>query len=679
MSGTGMRRNGRVDQWFEQFARRSPNFGALYQRQPLLSLYGAFAESTVYTNPNGALIQAGQFGEVLAEELVTRLGIRLEGDRQVDRLRALTKAGAIVADVRDDFDLLRRDRNDAAHEHLFDTSKALTAVQVCYKLGLWFTDALEGRRTVAEFVPPTPPGDSETRMDPAEVDELREALGHHREALTQARTRLAESASELEAKNKAQAEAERLIASAAAQREELRSQVEELNAEIARLRAEQHTLYEAARQNPRQVPPDHREGIIQRAQRPAPLNEVQTRAVIDAMLRKAGWVIQEKEEINPLAGQGIAVREFTLATGRADYVLYVDGKIVGVVEAKREGDHVSSAAEQNDRYAGGVLKEHRLAVWRESEPFAFRYATTGAETHFINRLDPDARSREVFSFHRPETVSAWMRRAEETPNAPTFRAGLRKLPPLEQNGLRFAQFEAIAALEDSLSRDRPRALIHMATGAGKTYMAVAEAYRLLKHAKAGRVLFLVDRNNLGKQALDEFRSFTTPDDGRRFSDVYNADRLGAAGLQDTSSVVICTIQKIYSLLCGEALTDDEAVDENAESLVFDESYDTDHPIQVSYNPDVPIESFDLIIVDECHRSIYGKWRGVLDYFDAHLVGLTATPTLQAYGFFHQNVVSEYSYQQAVADGVNVDFDVVRIRTDLREQGGATIESGTTVR
>src|SRR5690606_32249750 len=151
------------------------------------------------------------------------------------------------------------------------------------------------------------------------------------------------------------------------------------------------------------------------------------------------------------------------------------------------------------------------------------------------------------------------------------------------------------------------------------------------------------------------------------------------GLQDTSSVVICTIQKMYSLLCGEALTDDEAVDENAESFVFDESYDTDHPIQVSYNPDVPIESFDLIIVDECHRSIYGKWRGVLDYFDAHLVGLTATPTLQAYGFFHQNVVSEYSYQQAVADGVNVDFDVVRIRTDLREQGGATIESGTTVR
>ncbi|MER7149651.1 DEAD/DEAH box helicase family protein [Streptomyces lydicus] len=668
-----------MDDRLRDFAKGSPNFGVLHQHQPLLSLYGASAEATVFTNPNSSLVQAGQFGEVLAEELVTRVGMRIEGACQIDRLAALTRAGVLVPEIRDDFDRLRRDRNKAAHSHLFDTSRALAAVRVCYKLGLWFHDAIEGRRSVAEFVPPTDPGDNAQVTDPAELAELREVLAGHRQALTQARTRLAESTDALEAERKARVEAERLIASADAYKNEALARLEQLTAQIEELRAAQQAKYEAAQQQPRQIDAKRREAIIHRAQRPAPLNEVQAREAIDEMLRLAGWVVQDRDHVNPKAGQGVAVREFTLATGRADYVLYVDSKIVGVVEAKREGDHLSSAVEQNDRYAAGVLKEHSLAVWQATEPFAFRYATTGTETYFINRLDPDARSREVFSFHRPETVACWMQRAEETPGAPTFRAALRRLPVLEPNGLRLAQIDAISGLEKSLGEDRVRALIQMATGAGKTYTAVAQTYRLLKHAKARRVLFLVDRNNLGKQAYDEFRKFTTPDDGRKLSDIYNVDRLGAAGLQDTSSVVICTIQKMYSLLRGETLVDDEQADEATDSTAYEDTYQTDLPIEVSYNPKVPIESFDLIIVDECHRSIYGLWRGVLEYFDAHLVGLTATPTVQTLGFFGRNLVSEYTYPQAVADGVNVDFDVVRMRTDLREKGVATIESGTTVR
>jgi type I restriction enzyme, R subunit len=668
-----------VDDRLRDFGKGSPNFGLLYRHQPLLSIYGALAEATIFTNPNSSLVQAGQFGEVLAEELVARIGMRIEGDRQIDRLTALTRAGVLVSGIREDFDQLRRDRNTAAHRHLFDTARALAAVRICYKLGLWFHDAIEGRRTVAEFVPPTDPGDSVQVTDPAELAELREALDGHRQALTQARTRLAESTSALEAERKARAEAERLIASAAANKEALLTQVEQLSSQINELRSAQHERYEEARKQPRQVDAQRRDAIVHRAQRPAPLNEVQARDAIDAMLLACGWLVQDRDQTNPLAGRGVAVREFTLATGRADYVLYVDAKIVGVVEAKREGDHLSSAVEQNDRYAAGVLKEHRLAVWQEDEPFAFRYATTGAETYFINRLDPDARSREVFAFHRPETVADWMRRAEEAPSAPTLRAALRRLPLLEPNGLRLAQVDAITGLEESLAHDRPRALIQMATGAGKTFTAVAQTYRLLKHARARRVLFLVDRNNLGKQAYDEFRKFTTPDDGRKLSDIYNVDRLGAAGLLETSSVVICTIQKMYSLLRNEALVDDDPSDEAADSLAYEDTYATDQPIEVSYNPAVPIESFDLIIVDECHRSIYGLWRGVLEYFDAHLVGLTATPTLQTLGFFGRNLVSEYTYPQAVADGVNVDFDVVRMRTDLRERGAATIEAGTTVR
>jgi type I restriction enzyme R subunit len=672
-----------VEDRLRDLAKGSPNFSLLYPHQPLLSIYGALAEATVFTNPNSSLVQAGQFGEVLAEELVTRIGMRLDGDRQIDRLTALTRAGVLVPAIRDDFDQLRRDRNRAAHQHLFDAARALAAVRVCYRLGLWFHDAIEGRRTIAEFVPPAEPDGSTTPVtDPAELAELREALTGHRQALTQARTRLAESATALEAERKARAEAEHLIASADANKMRLLGQVEQLTAQITQLRDAQRTKYDAARRQPRKVDAQRREAIIHRAQRPAPLNEVQAREVIDEMLRAAGWVVQDRGQVNPMAGPGVAVREFALATGRADYVLYVDARIVGVVEAKREGEHLSSAIEQNDRYAAGVLKEHRLAVWRRDEPFAFRYATTGTETYFLNRLDPDARSREVFFFHRPATIAEWMGRADKTLTVPTFRAALRQQSLLEPNGLRLAKIDAITGLEKSLSEDRARALIQMATGAGKTFLAVAQTYRLLKHARARRILFLVDRNNLGRQAFDEFRKFTTPDDGRKLSDLYNVDRLGAAGLQETSSVVICTIQKMYSLLRGEALTDDDPADDAAEAIGATEAedgYATDQPIEVAYNPLVPIESFDLIIVDECHRSIYGLWRGVLEYFDAHLVGLTATPTLQTLGFFGRNLVSEYTYPQAVADGVNVDFDIVRMRSDLREKGAATIESGTTVK
>ncbi|MEU1211791.1 DEAD/DEAH box helicase family protein [Streptomyces sp. NPDC005790] len=673
-----------MDDRLRDLAKASPNFGILYQHQPLLALYGALAELNVFSNSNAAQVQAGQFGDVLAEELVTRTGLRVAGDRQVDRLRALTDTGALTPEVHDAFDRLRRDRNLAAHAHLFDTTRALEAVRLAYELGVFYHRALTGKRTVSAFVPPALP----VLTNPAETAQLQEALDRQRDALAQSRIKLSESTGRLDAERRARAEAEALVASAQEAKAALAARLADMEAEIVVLRAEQQARYAVDSRQPRRVDAAARDAILHRAQRPAPLNEVQARERIDLMLTAAGWLVQDRADLNPLAGQGVAVREFTLATGRADYVLYVGGRIVGVIEAKREGDHLSSALAQNERYAGGVLKEHALAVWRTAEPFAFRYATTGTETYFVNRLDPEPRSREVFSFHRPETVAAWMERADTTPRTPTFRAGLRRMPKLEPYGLRLAQIDAITGLEASLAADRPRGLIHMATGAGKTFTAVTETYRLLRHAGARRILFLVDRNNLSRQALTEFRNYPTPDDGRKFSELYNVDRLGPAGLQDTSSVVICTIQRMYSLLKGEQLVDDDARDDTrdaeaarraAEGYDPDSSYETDRPVEVAYRQDVPPESFDLIVVDECHRSIYGLWRGVLDYFDAHVVGLTATPTPQTLGFFDQNRVSEYTFEQAVADGVNVDFDVVRLNSDLREQGGAKIEAGTTVR
>ncbi|WP_399888358.1 DEAD/DEAH box helicase family protein [Streptomyces sp. BBFR51] len=671
-----------VDRRLRELAKASPNFGRLYGYQPLLAIYGSQAELAVLTNPNAAYVSAGQFGEVLAEEFVTRTGTRVEGTRQIDRIEALTRADVLVGWSRDAFHKLRRGRNEAAHQHLFDTTMALEALKLCWQLGDLFDRAMGGTRAVTAFVPPTLP-DRTPEIDPEEIAELREALAGHQRTLAESRVKLSEVGDRLEAERRARAEAEHMIANAERAKATYAAQLDELRAKITELRAAHQQRYDRDRLKPRPVASATRDLIVERAQSPAPLNEVQAREKIDAMLRSAGWRIQDKADANPLADTGVAVREFTLASGRADYVLYVAGTIVGVIEAKREGTPLAGALAQNERYAAGVLREHAMAVWRRDEPFAFRYATTGTETYFLNRIDPDARSREVFAFHRPETLAAWMRHADEHPGAPTFRAALRTaMPLLETHGLRMAQVEAITGLESSLAADQPRALIQMATGAGKTFTAVTETYRLLRHAGARRVLFLVDRNNLGRQARAEFDKYRTPDENRKFTDLYNVDMLGRGGLQETSSVVISTIQRMYALLKGDPLDDSPAVEDREDRTTspLNDAYVTDEPITVEYNPNVPVESFDVIVVDECHRSIYGLWRGVLDYFDAHLVGLTATPTRQTKGFFDHNEVSRYTFEQAVADGVNVDFDIARIVTDLRDGDVvAKIEAGTTVR
>ncbi|MGH7862357.1 MAG: DEAD/DEAH box helicase family protein, partial [Candidatus Dormibacteraceae bacterium] len=272
-------------------------------------------------------------------------------------------------------------------------------------------------------------------------------------------------------------------------------------------------------------------------------------------------------------------------------------------------------------------------------------------------------------------LAAWLAQApEDVPldqNA-TLRARLRRLPPLPSTGLRACQVEAVTNLERSFAANRPRALIQMATGSGKTYTAVSSAYRLLKFGGARRVLFLVDRANLGRQALREFQQFVTPDDGRKLSELYNIQHLQTNRIDPVARVCITTIQRLYSMLAGEPELDPGA----EEGSLFEAGslLDQQPPKEVRYNPDLPIETFDVIITDECHRSIYRLWRGVLEYFDAFIVGLTATPNRQTFGFFQRNLVMEYGHDRAVADGVNVDYEVYRIRTKITEAGG-TIEKG----
>ena len=235
--------------------------------------------------------------------------------------------------------------------------------------------------------------------------------------------------------------------------------------------------------------------------------------------------------------------------------------------------------------------------------------------------------------------------------------------------MRECQVEAITHLEESFRDARPRALIQMATGAGKTFTACAFTYRLIKHAGAKRVLFLVDRANLGRQAKSEFDQFVLPNDGRKFTAVYNVQHLTSNKLDDVCRVTICTIQRLYSMLRGEEL--DEDLDEKSG---YEIASADDRPKDVAYNAAIPIETFDFIVTDECHRSIYNLWRQVLEYFDAFLIGLTATPSKQTIGFFNQNLVTEYNHERAVADGVNVGYEVYRIKTQVTEQGG-TIEKG----
>ena len=325
---------------------------------------------------------------------------------------------------------------------------------------------------------------------------------------------------------------------------------------------------------------------------------------------------------------------------------------------------MSHVEDQSARYAVGLPPG--IKAWLPDRPLPFRYESTGVETFFTNDLDPDPRSRRVFAFHRPATLAAW------AVEPLTLRARLRQMPPLLAANLWPPQIRAIHGLERSLAEDRPRALIQMATGSGKTFTAISFIYRLIKFAGTRRVLFLVDRGNLGRQTKKEFDQYSSPYNNYKFGEEYIVQHLQSNQLDLTARVTICTIQRLFSMLKGRELApeDDEQSVDGLGNLFK-------QPEPIAYNPAFPIETFDIIVTDEAHRSIYNLWRQVLEYFDAYLIGLTATPNKQTFGFFNQNLVMEYGHQQAVADGVNVNYDVYRIRTRVSEQG-SQIEAGYSV-
>jgi type I restriction enzyme R subunit len=423
----------------------------------------------------------------------------------------------------------------------------------------------------------------------------------------------------------------------------------------------------------------------------SPSPEQRARHEIDAALAAAGWIVQDRADMNLAAGQGVAVREFKMASGHgfADYLLFVTGKAVGVLEAKPAGYALGNVELQADKYATGLPAGLNPPV----NPLPFLYLSTGVESRFINGLDPDPKTRAISAnlphIHRPETLAewiaaetldAWVKRlhlegsglytAADDTRPSSFRGRIRTMPPLERGSLYPNQIEAVTNLEHSLKRNRPRALVQMATGSGKTIAAISAIHRLIKYGGARRVLFLVDRSNLGEQAEKEFQGYRAPDVNRKFTELYNVQRLTSNAIMDSSRVVISTIQRVYSMLKGEPDLD-PALEEGSQFETSGAAFR--EPLPVVYNLAYPPEYFDVVVIDEVHRSIYTLWRQVVEYFDAFLVGLTATPSKQTLGFFNKNLVMEYDHERAVADGVNVDFEVYNIRTRITE-GGATVEA-----
>ena len=380
--------------------------------------------------------------------------------------------------------------------------------------------------------------------------------------------------------------------------------------------------------------------------------EEKARQKIDQWFTDAGWEVINRDEYEPTS-TAVAIREGLLKDNlEADYFLFISGKAVGVLEAKREETDAFSSivCEQAALYAKSVPNIYQTY----QKPLPFIFTSNGKELYFCDFREQDQCFKQIMTIPTPHELVKKL-------GINDYFAGL---PTLRKKGLRDCQYEAITELEKSFRSGQKRALMVLATGAGKTYTACLAAYRMLSYTPTRRVLFLVDRNNLGKQAEGEFGTFRLTENGEAFNTIFTVNRLRSSSIPSDSNVVISTIQRLFSFLKGETIEDNDEDDENepAEEVILPP------------NPDLPHDYFDMIIIDECHRSIYKNWRKVLEYFDtARLVGLTATPIPETMAFFNNNRIVNYTLEKSIVDGVNVDCRVYRIKTQVTETGGAILE------
>ncbi|MGW2918979.1 DEAD/DEAH box helicase family protein [Streptomyces angustmyceticus] len=583
-------------------ALASANFGFLLPHEPLLVFYGALAEARVPSAPAEAVVAARQFGEVLATTLGHAAGVRPPTAVQSSRLRVLTRAGLLPARILAAFEDLRGSL-DTAPDRAQTVASHL--VQRCFELAVWFFRLHTADREPMSFV----------HTDPSDLHVLADRV-----AL--------------------------------------------LEGGLPRL----HRDFDL-RVGPTSVPASQRERLIVSARNAAyePLTETGITVEVRRRLAKAGWDVPAQDaEGDRSRSLGHVLIEPRLPGGsRADVLLVVGGQVVGIVECKRGGADLTTAMEQAGRLAAAVTEASPWPVWRS--PLPYRYVSDGQRLLFCDANDPASRARLVSGFHRPTTLARWQHEAEADRAAPTYRARMAAhLPHLEEGApaagqLRSPQLRAVLAIEQALVAGDRRVLVQMATGTGRISSAVFVAYRQLRYARAARILFVVDRVVMARQLTALFRQFTIPDTGRSFAEVFQVAELTPKGPPPSASIVVATAQRLEGMLAGTSEPDDGSARVSAYETAEQVAQSDAAPLEAAYSPVLPPDSFDLVVVDDCHHQVYARARALLEYFDAPVVGLTATPVAPVFGFFNANLVSEYPFEHAVADGLVVDYAVYQTR------------------
>lgn len=648
----------------------SANFGHLKEISPELHRLGTLAERFFSEDANTSLIKSRQFGEYMVKEIAALSGVYDPTARETtnDLLRRLATQQILPHEVADIFHAIRKSGNEAAHSLANSPSEALSALKFCRALGVWYrrTYGRDPNFKPGPFVPPRASEDVDQATQ-AELAALRAQVREAEEKLAAAHA----SAEELAKARQAAEELARQASADSAVWEQTAIEMEANQAELARKLAE---LQKVAEAQPEQLQIEYKQAGLKAAIN-LELDERQTRRLIDVQLINAGWEADSdnltyQKGVRPEEGRNLAIAEWPSDGGRADYALFVGLICVGIIEAKRESVDIPSTLQQAERYARTVVlppeQAHPQGPWKHGldDPFRvpFVFATNGRPYVRQWLTKSGIWYRDV----RRETnhaiaVTTWFSPKDlldklDT-DVDTAAQGLAE-ESFGKGRMRPYQEDAIAAIENAIVAGQREILVSMATGTGKTRTAIALMYRLLKHKRFRRILFLVDRKALGKQTSDALE--TTEIEGMlNFAQIYKVAGLEKKVPEDEDQVQVATVQSLIARILNEPDPAKRPTPGTFDCIIVDEAHR-------GYTLDAELRESDLGFrnIDD-YQSAY---RQILDHFDAVKVALTATPALHTREIFGHPVF-HYGYRQAVVEGYLCDhLPPKRITTALSEAG-----------